>query len=421
MELTPESRDNYLCIKKLDQSSHLKGLYLSEISHKALHHLYSNLHRKWDSTPMSWQILPSKSDSLDFMSNKWFSYIPKQIQREIHTMNHHYTYTCNIQSRAIRVQFILNAPSLKFRQNALIKIVKWLHYVLPSASSQCAKTLDIYLIMTQHKKWLPTKENWDSALLSEIHANTAFTTSCSENCEIFVYRQEDWFKVLIHETFHALGLDFSHLDVSKSNADIVSTFPAIERNTDIRLYETYSEMWAEIINVLFLCGPHRLTSSRIPTRKNYRRSIKRADIKGGFKSVTTLLQYERIYSVYQANKVLRHYGLTYADLFSKKNGSYREKTNAFSYFIIKSICMWNLDEFVKWCVSHNGNQDGILSLQFNTNNVDKYVELVNHLAKAQSYKEAITEMEDTSSSTLDLCSRPMSRTLRMCLFEGKHA
>jgi hypothetical protein len=56
----------------------------------------------------------------------------------------------------------------------------------------------------------------------------------------------------MHETFHSFGLDFSERhSQNESNQIILSLFPAVDKKTDIRLFETYCEMWAEIFNLMF--------------------------------------------------------------------------------------------------------------------------------------------------------------------------
>jgi len=428
--LTPVSRDNYRCIKSIAQSSYWRQKKpINARTREILHQLYRRLHASRAAATHSIRHASVSSEPIDVVSNEWFTYIPQPIQREIATMKHHYTHTFSMHERTIRVRFLLKRPSLAFRREAMRKMGQWLNYVLPNAPKRCAQTIDLYLIPTGQTKRLPSKVNTlfsggthteHPAVLSEIHANTAFTTACPNNCEMFIYRQEDWFKVFIHETFHALGLDFAEMNVSKSNADIRAAFPAVDRNTDVRLYESYSEMWAEIINVLLLCGapkaPHTLKHKKIQSLRLRHHSM------SGFRSVAELLHYEQIYSLYQAHKVLRHYRLRYSDLFSQKPGKvYREKTNTFSYFIAKSILMWHLDEFIEWCVSHNErtNDQGI-SLRFDKTQVSSYVELVNHLAKTSSYQTVMGEMESNTGAQIDSCNTVLPDTLRMCLLEGRN-
>ena len=43
--------------------------------------------------------------------------------------------------------------------------------------------------------------------------------------EIIIFRNEEWFKVFVHETFHLFGVDFSNMSNLKKSKDIF-TFSA---------------------------------------------------------------------------------------------------------------------------------------------------------------------------------------------------
>ena len=75
-----------------------------------------------------------------------------------------------------------------------------------------------------------------------------FTTTCPKDSEIVIFRKEEWFKVLIHESFHNFALDFSDMNTYECTKDILSIFPV---NSEVNLYESYTEFWAEIMNALF--------------------------------------------------------------------------------------------------------------------------------------------------------------------------
>jgi hypothetical protein len=112
------------------------------------------------------------------------------------------------------------------------------------------QNLTIYIYLTQEKKRLPNDPN---AVLGRENANTAFTTSCTSDTEIHLYREEEWFKVFIHETIHSYGLDFSTMNNSSANAQIRKIFGV---SSDVRLYESYTEYWAEIVHMCFLAHFH---------------------------------------------------------------------------------------------------------------------------------------------------------------------
>ena len=69
--------------------------------------------------------------------------------------------------------------------------------------------------MTNLRKQLPSNM---LDVLDVEHVNSAVTTSCTTSGSLVIYREEEWFKVLIHELFHVMGLDFSatHSDIYTS-------------------------------------------------------------------------------------------------------------------------------------------------------------------------------------------------------------
>jgi hypothetical protein len=198
--------------------------------------------------------------------------------------------------------------------------------------------MNIYLYFTDLLKMLPSS----GKPIKEIHANTAFTTFCKPTTEIHLFREEEWFKVLIHETFHSLGLDFSEFDHSDTNKQILSIFPV---NSDVRIFETYCETWAELLNTMFIV---------------FYSTDKSPDLEKLIKKTEGLLDQERMFSLFQCVKILDFYGLDYSDLYERTQAAhlrrlyrYKENTHVLSYYILKSIFIFFINDFVEWCVDHN--------------------------------------------------------------------
>ena len=68
---------------------------------------------------------------------------------------------------------------------------------------------------------------------------------------------------------------------------------------------------------------------------------------------TTNLNIERCFSIYQAHKILKLFGLQYKDIIDKTKEKmtkriYKESTNAFCYYVLTSILMFNFDKTLKW-------------------------------------------------------------------------
>jgi hypothetical protein len=184
--------------------------------------------------------------------------------------------------------------------------------------------------------------NSNIQVLNENNVNTAFTTTCPKDAEIVVYRKEEWFKVFIHESFHNFALDFSDMNNTECTNYILNIFPV---QSEVNLYESYTEFWAEMINALF-CSFFSLKN------KN--------DVEGFLSNSEFFINFERTYSFFQLTKALRFMGLSYTDLYSKnihrkalRETLYREKTNVLSYYVIKTILMNNYQDFLYWCTKNN--------------------------------------------------------------------
>lgn len=316
-------------------------------------------------------------DIANICKTSMYSYIPEKIKTEFESTSQQGIKRMGIElPRGRKANIYIAVPKQddeKYqKQNKKMpaymnNVIAWLQFASEHASPDCAKTLDIYLLLGDAKKELP---DIDGDPIDRIHANTAFTTSCSAANEIFVFRREEWFKVFIHETFHCLGLDFSASTGDESNKRILSLFPAIDPKTDIRLYETYCEMWAEVFHLMFCLftsteGRHCVAFSESAFRR-------------------ALLQEQR-FSIYQSNKILNHAGYEYKDLFSSSpsKSPYREKTQAFSYYVIKSIMLLNLDAFIEWCCKYSqGNKT--TPIQFDRKSIANYCDFVEDLVKRKN-------------------------------------
>jgi hypothetical protein len=253
--------------------------------------------------------------------------------------------------------------------NTIERIYVWLFIATSflSKNTKCSKEVNIYLYLTHHSKFLPTNSKKP---IDQLCANTAFTTGCyRENTNIFIFREEEWFKVLIHETFHNLGMDFIDIDNHNINKSVLTMFPISV--IDLRIYETYAELWAEIMNILFI-----IYYMEPPKKKGRLPLVKWIQLFNKMVSV------EQEFTIFQAKKVLNYHKLKYADLFMEEKAKlYHETTQVFSYYILKSIWMIHINEFIEFCAK----QPNGYSLKFHLTipNLEKFVEKMKKLAKTQ--------------------------------------
>ena len=291
----------------------------------------------------------------------------------------------------------------KFFNDRLKLIYLWLHVSNKYRDSKCSNTVTINIYLSDLYKILPEK----GVPLDEKNVNTAITTSCVKNGQIFIYREEEWFKVLMHETFHVYGMDFTNrTHISEDFQDLMDrkVSDIISVKTELRFFETYCEISAEWLNILFYTyfNLHGQSSQNIVIQfyKNF--------------------VYEKIFSIIQSEKLLNHYGIDYINIFNRDtenitsiNNQYKEKTYVLSYNIFKSVYMFNLEKLFEWYEMKNGNS---LRIKLTEENMDSFLNLLKenyqnseYLNLLQNARKWIIENENKDSIE--------TKTCRMSMFE----
>lgn len=322
--------------------------------------------------------------------NHLFSSIPNLIKNEIISKyRNYYKFSYKIGIKTV-VYHIHDKTHLQVEtiNDMLLKMNMWLLIAFEAANNHCSDVLDVYIFLTDYKKKLPDFQK----PIERVNANTAFTTSCSSHNEIFIYRREEWFKVFIHETFHALGLDFSNMNVSKCDSRINRLFSTNIK--DLRLYESYCETWSNIFNSLFI------SFFQTKSKVNYDFMLKRFH---------KIYSNEVLFSINQMILILHKQNLNYSDMVSnKKSISYQENTNAFSYYIIKTILLFHINDFITWNVKHNSN---IILFKKTPTNISNFCDLVEKLFRNELFIKTIKKVE------MNMKTKQLYDTLRMTVYE----
>ena len=252
-----------------------------------------------------------------FPKGSSYEYMEDSIKAHIKELKKYVTQVKLIVGERTYTLFFINTRSESV-DNYVKWINTWLQVATLSASPNCSKRVTVYLYLTNLKKMLPKKNKTE---LDAENANTAFTTACQLETEIILYRREEWFKVFIHESFHNLGLDFS---VSKTKLSQI--FPI---HSKFKLYETYTELWAELMNIIFIDMASGKPFNKVRLEK--------------------YIQIERKFSLMQSAKILNHFGITYSDiLHGGAKEKYKEDTEVFCYFILKTLLLYNCNDFIEW-------------------------------------------------------------------------
>jgi len=276
-----------------------------------------------------------------------WSTLPRLIQQ--HVQNHiQYGYTFTIPNESWTFTFGTENPCTP---NTLSL---WMHRILlfwfyirtkathtPTCSDK-THPIHCFLLMTSLKKEFPSSHTKHS-VLGLIHVNTAFTTICEPNsnqAEILLFREEEWFKVFIHETMHLFGLDFSNMDHALSNSYQDGWFRCLrgldsthtKNKTKLETTEAYTECWARILHCALDVYLDGHTSSLSPT--------------SFISKVQASIQQEQQYSLYQANRVLQYMHFTWNQLIQPQAHEWKEQSNVFAYYVMACLCFYHYDTFI---------------------------------------------------------------------------
>ena len=289
-------------------------------------------------------------------------------------------YKFSLVGREITIHFIGEDGNEEYKVekfNLYVKrILVWLYMIHDESSKKCAKTLTLFFYLSSLKKEIPKRE---TDVMNEIHVNTGFTYTCPVNSEIVIYRKEEWFKVFMHESFHNFALDFAEMNNDECKSRILNLFPV---KSDVNLYESYAETWASVMNSVF-CAYYlqKEGNSFSLFLSNYEYFI----------------HFERTFAVFQMVKVLSFMNLQYRNLYENNNVSnmlretmYKEETNVLSYYVIKTILLEHVDEFLSWCKENNYS---LMDFKKTQSNIQKYCEFIEKHYKTKDFLEDVETME----------------------------
>ena len=262
------------------------------------------------------------------------------------------------------------------------------------------------MYLSNSKKVLPKNQ---IKTLREENCNSALTYACAEIGEVLVFREEEWKKVLIHELFHSLCLDFSgisYLLLKDKFKDLLKV------KSEYEISEAYSEFWATILNSCFI------SYDILDEKDDYEQFALYSEF---------CVQFERIFALFQLVKILDYMGLRYKDLVSDgkmakslKQILYKEETNILAYYVIKAVLLFDYDKFLLWCEKYNISSIKFDKSQLNLRRFGSYFE---DMYKNRRLTKSIRDMELKYSKLRGEYKNPnrdiINITTRMTICEDK--
>lgn len=309
-------------------------------------------------------------------------------------------YSTTLNNRIINFHFYAHDSSISKCLDIYVNyMLMWIYVLNTYGENSCSRQLDVFLFLTNSEKQLP---NNNILILNKENVNTGYTSVCIPISEIVIYRKEEWFKVFIHETLHNFGFDFSSTRFSELHENISKLFPI---NSEFKLYEAYCEAWARIINVC-------LCSYSILNNKN--------DTNSFISYCDFFIQIERVFSLYQTNKILEYNGLTYDNLYKNdhishmsRNNLYKEHTSVFSYYIITSIFLNDYTKFLKWC---SNNNFGIIKFNKTPRTLNSFFNFIKSNYKSDTYIQTLKCIK-TINKKNNFDDVILKKSLRMTILE----
>ena len=342
----------------------------------------------------------------DFINNEIRTYIETFVRYRIN-------YSFKIYNREFNVHFYIKNDEKETIETCDIRfnyIVHLLFFLSTYAPKGCSKNLEIHYCPTDFNKYIPI----DSIDVLDVkHVNSAFSSGCNQSSTIIIFREEEWFKVLIHELFHSLGLDFSSIHsilYTKKLSELLKI------KSDYNIYEAYCEFWAMNINILFY------------TYHVLYKDIRFKDISFDdfYEKILVNLNIEKTFALVQVNKILMYMNLRYNMIIKNDEHNvmtrrmlYRENTNVLSYYILKTVLLVNDVQFYEWIIIHNKN---LLAFKQDPHNIIHFVNfLIEHMGNDKMVY-LVTKADNILGRLLKQCNKhiyyqDLSKTMRMTLLQ----
>lgn len=180
------------------------------------------------------------------------------------------------------------------------------------------KKMIIHLIPSPAKKIL--KEN---EIMTGANINSGFTY-INRN-DIYIFRKEEFPKVILHELIHH-DLNIHQDRFNEKNKRLLKEHFNICDETTLILNEAVIELWATIFQLAFVSIDYHLEFRK-------------------------LFKMEVIYSLYKCHQILK----------IQKDDKWKDRCNIYSYIIFKTILLVNLNEYIKIYMYPNKYDDTSLT------------------------------------------------------------
>lgn len=304
---------------KIDTEKHIQTLMLENNSFEYYNNIMSKnsnvINELIDTKDVIQNITEPKKEIMTILCESLF--IPLKI---IFWIESECSYYYLLKWDNIKISILNDVPVLPKTINNIVRIVKWIILL----SNKINPSLNIYIYLSKFKKEITLKK---SLGLNEINSGVSLTHHWLQ-----VFRQEEIYKVLIHEILHNLQMDINIPNLFDND---IKHIHISDKSHPIIINEAYTEVMSLYLYTIFIGIINN-------------------------KDIWNIFIDEEKFTIYQINKIFKHYNIDNISYFSKPN-DFIQDTNIIPYYIIKYLLMLNMKYFV--LSFGNKNQTEILIKQ----------------------------------------------------------
>ena len=245
-------------------------------------------------------------------------------------------------------------------------ILNLLVYIISFTASLSNKNREMII----HVAFLPDKKLFLKKFTTN-EVNSGVTSYDDDSATVLVYRKEECVKVIIHEMIH--GLSFSDIDDTE---EVINHYNS-KYNLDcskINLNETYTEIWAKIINWYLVT---KLNNTNTKNKYNY---------------FCYLIDSEKTFASIQASKIIKHLKK------QKKKINLSLNTSVVGYYLAINELINNIDKF--------------LEIKMNDNNIF-------YLENDSKFNKLMLSFTDKETRLIKKFNKIFNRNFRMTAIELK--
>ena len=311
------------------------------------------------------------------------------IQKDIE-LNLPYGKKLEYQMENIKLNLKVYSGSSNFQpSNGLLDKIFFLYFI------QNKKEINLTLWLSKKKKEL--KHFRKQRYIGPKEINSGATSFGPDGRQVSIWREEELNKVLLHELFHSLDLE-DRMNTADLENFVYQHFDVRRDLNKLTIFENYVELMADILNVFFLVEDTFYysvkKSLKLRTSKKVKMTPKKLlrEKKEMFRDIIWI---EKCWAMFQAAKVLHYFRYSRMEDFyfsqrineTQKTAKYMQKSNVFSYIILRSLCFFRLNKFLGLCREYNTSNlleyniptEAMIKFWKDTLDKSKYVEQMNQL------------------------------------------